>query len=426
MVKENDNMYNELEISREVIDLVNRCEDACKEEFKKIDDRAFNNSLKVLSSFHKNRINESHFNSTTGYGYNDLGREAIEEVFKDVLGAEDALVRNQFVSGSHALTVCFFALLRPGDVLLSVCGKPYDTMDEVIGIKENASSLMSFGVKYEQIDLVNDDFDYDKIGNYISTHKVKVVEIQRSKGYSTRKSLSIDKVKKCIDLIKSIDESVIVMVDNCYCEFVSDVEPVDPSVGADIMVGSLIKNLGGGIAPNGAYIAGRSDLINLCGERLTLPGEGREVGPTLGINKQFLQGIYMAPTVVASSLKTAVLASKVLEELGYDVEPKYNDERVDIVQNIIFRDPKKLIEYTRGIQQASAIDSMALVEASDMPGYDDKIIMASGSFTQGSSIELSCDGPMREPYIAYMQGGLTYNYGKLGVMKAVERLLKCE
>ena len=426
MVKENDNMYNELEISREVIDLVNRCEDACKEEFKKIDDRAFNNSLKVLSSFHKNRINESHFNSTTGYGYNDLGREAIEEVFKDVLGAEDALVRNQFVSGSHALTVCFFALLRPGDVLLSVCGKPYDTMDEVIGIKENASSLMSFGVKYEQIDLVNDDFDYDKIREYITNNKVKVVEIQRSKGYSTRKSLSLDKVKKCIDLIKSIDKNVIVMVDNCYCEFVSDVEPVDPSVGADIMVGSLIKNLGGGIAPNGAYIAGRSDLINLCGERLTLPGEGREVGPTLGINKQFLQGIYMAPTVVASSLKTAVLASKVLEELGYDVEPKYNDERVDIVQNIIFRDPKKLIEYTRGIQQASAIDSMALVEASDMPGYDDKIIMASGSFTQGSSIELSCDGPMREPYIAYMQGGLTYNYGKLGVMKAVERLLKCE
>lgn len=426
MVKENDNMYNELEISREVIDLVNRCEDACKEEFKKIDDRAFNNSLKVLSSFHKNRINESHFNSTTGYGYNDLGREAIEEVFKDVLGAEDALVRNQFVSGSHALTVCFFALLRPGDLLVSCCGKPYDTMDEVIGIKDNASSLISFGVKYDQIDLVNDDFDYDKIREYITNNKVKVVEIQRSKGYSTRKSLSLDKVKKCIDLIKSIDKNVIVMVDNCYCEFVSDVEPVHPSIGADIMVGSLIKNLGGGIAPNGAYIAGRKDLIDLCGERLTLPGEGREVGPTLGINKQFLQGIYMAPTVVASSLKTAVLASKVLEELGYDVEPKYNDERVDIVQNIIFRDPKKLIEYTRGIQQASAIDSMAIVEASDMPGYDDKIIMASGSFTQGSSIELSCDGPMREPYIAYMQGGLTYNYGKLGVMKAVERLLKCE
>ena len=424
MVKENDNMYNELEISREVIDLVNRCEDACKEEFKKIDDRAFNNSLKVLSSFHKNRINESHFNSTTGYGYNDIGREVIEEVFKDVLGSEDALVRNQFVSGSHALNVCFFALLRPGDLLVSVCGKPYDTLDEVIGIKENPSSLMSFGVKYHQIELVNDDFDYDSIREFISNNKVKVIEIQRSKGYSTRRSISLDKVKKVIELIKSIDKDIIVMVDNCYCEFVSDIEPVHPSIGADIMVGSLIKNLGGGIAPNGAYIAGRSDLIDLCGERLTLPGEGREVGPTLGINKSILQGLYMAPSVVASSLKTAVLASRVLEKLNFEVEPKYNDERVDIVQNIIFRDPNKLIEFTRGIQMASAIDSNALAEPSDMPGYDDKIIMASGSFTQGSSIELSCDGPIREPYIAYLQGGLTYNYGKLGVMKAVDRLLK--
>ena len=415
-------MYDILGIDSNIVELVNKCEKDCEEEFKKIDEMAFKNSLKVLSSFHKNRINESHFNSTTGYGYNDLGREAIEEVFKDVLGAEDALVRNQFVSGSHALNVCFFALLRPGDLLLSVCGKPYDTLDEVIGIKENASSLMSFGVKYDQIELVNDDFDYDKIREYISTHKVKVVEIQRSKGYSTRKSLSIEKVEKVIKLIKSIDSDVIIMVDNCYCEFVSDVEPV--SVGADVMIGSLIKNLGGGIAPNGAYIAGRKDLIDLCGERLTLPGEGREVGPTLGINKQILQGIYMAPSVVASSLKTAVLASRVLEVLNFEVEPKYNDKRADIVQNIIFRDPKKLIEFTRGIQMASAIDSTALVEASDMPGYDDKIIMASGSFTQGSSIELSCDGPIREPYIAYMQGSLTYPYGKLGVMKAVDRLLK--
>lgn len=414
-------MYDILGIDSNIVELVNRCEKDCEEEFKKIDERAFKNSLKVLSSFHKNRINESHFNSTTGYGYNDLGREAIEDVFKDVLGAEDALVRNQFVSGSHALNVCFFALLRPGDLLLSVCGKPYDTLDEVIGIKENASSLMSFGVKYDQIELVNDDFDYDKIREYISTHKVKVVEIQRSKGYSTRKSLSIEKVEKVIKLIKSIDSDVIIMIDNCYCEFVSDVEPV--SVGADVMVGSLIKNLGGGIAPNGAYIAGRKDLIDLCGERLTLPGEGREVGPTLGINKQILQGIYMAPSVVASSLKTAVLASRVLEVLNFEVEPKYNDKRADIVQNIIFRDPNKLIEFTRGIQMASAIDSMALVEASDMPGYDDKIIMASGSFTQGSSIELSCDGPIREPYIAYMQGALTYPYGKLGIMKAVDRLL---
>lgn len=417
-------MYQVLGIGNDVVELISKCERECLDEFAKIDERCFKNSLKVLSSFHKNRINESHFNFTTGYGYNDLGREAIENVFKDVLGAEDALVRNQFVSGSHALNVCFFALLRPGDELLSITGKPYDTLDEVIGIKDNPSSLKSFGVLYSQIELVNDDFDYDAIKEYISTHKVKVIEIQRSKGYSTRKSLSLDKLEKVIRMIKNIDSDIIIMVDNCYCEFVSDSEPL--SVGADVIVGSLIKNLGGGIAPNGAYIAGRHDLIELCGERLTLPGEGREVGPTLGINKQLLQGIYMAPNVVSSSLKTAVLASRVLEELGYDVEPKYNDERVDIVQNIVFRDADKLIEFTRGIQQASAIDSMALVEPSDMPGYGDKIIMASGSFTQGSSIELSCDGPIREPYIAYMQGALTYSYGKLGVMKAVDRLIEKE
>lgn len=414
-------MYRMLGISDEVTALVEKCEKECSEEFKKIDDICTFNSLKVLTSFHKNRISESHFNSTTGYGYNDVGRDAIEMVFKDVLGAEDALVRNQFVSGSHALNVCFFALLRPGDLLLSISGKPYDTLDEVIGIKDNPSSLKSYGVKYDQIELVNDDFDYDKIRDYISKHKVKVVEIQRSKGYSTRKSIDLVKVGKVIKLIKEIDNDVIIMIDNCYCEFVTDSEPLQ--LGADVIVGSLIKNLGGGIAPNGAYIAGRHDLVELCGERLTLPGEGREVGPTLGINKQILQGLYMAPSVVAASLKTAVLTSKVMEELGFDVEPKYNDERVDIVQNIIFHDPDKLIEFTRGIQQASAIDSNAIVEASDMPGYGDKIIMASGSFTQGSSIELSCDGPIREPYIGYMQGSLTYPYGKLGLMKAVERLL---
>ena len=414
-------MYKMLDVHDEVVELVNACEKDCLEEFKRVDDICTFNSLKVLSSFHKNRISESHFNSTTGYGYNDLGRDAIECVFKDVLGAEDALVRNQFVSGSHALSVCFFALLRPGDLLLSICGKPYDTLDEVIGIKENASSLKSYGVMYDQIDLINDDFNYDAIKDYISTHKVKVVEIQRSKGYSTRKSLDLIKVGKVIKLIKEIDDSVIIMIDNCYCEFVTDSEPLQ--LGADVIVGSLIKNLGGGIAPNGAYIAGRRDLIELCGERLTLPGEGREVGPTLGINKQILQGLYMAPSAVAASLKTAILASRVMEKLGYEVEPKYNDERVDIVQNIIFRDPDKLIEFTRGIQQASAIDSNAIVEASEMPGYGDKIVMASGSFTQGSSIELSCDGPIREPYIGYMQGSLTYPYGKLGLMKAVERLL---
>lgn len=415
-------MYNNLGISEEVVDLVNKCEIDCFEEFAKIDEAGSFNSLKVLASFHRNKVSEAHFVGTTGYGYNDLGRDVIEDIFKDVLGCEDALVRGQFISGSHALTVCFFGLLRPGDLLLSISGKPYDTLDEVIGIRDNPSSLKSFGVKYEQIDLVDDDFDYEKIEEFVKNNKVKVVEIQRSKGYSTRKSLSLEKLGKVIKLIKNIDKDVIIMVDNCYCEFVSEAEPV--SVGADIIVGSLIKNLGGGIAPNGAYIAGRRDLVSLCADRLTVPGCGKEVGPSLDINKQILQGLFMAPSVVSSALKTAILTSRVMEELGYDVEPKYNDERVDIVQNIIFRDPDKLIEFTRGIQEASAIDSMAIVEPSDMPGYDSQVIMASGSFTQGSSIELSCDGPLREPYIAYMQGGLTYQYGKLGLMKAVTRVLK--
>ena len=414
-------MYQDLGISEDVVRLVEEAEQDCQEEFTKLEKNGYLNSLKVLSSFHKNEITESCFNATTGYGYNDVGRDGIEAVFRDVLGAEKALVRSQFISGSHALNVCFFALLRPGDLLLSISGKPYDTLDQVIGLEENPSSLMSFGVQYDQIDLVNDDFDYEKIKNYLQNHKVKVIEIQRSKGYSTRKSISIDKLEKVISVIKSVDSDVIVMVDNCYCEMVGLKEPIE--VGADIMVGSLIKNLGGGIAPNGAYIAGRSDLIDLCADRLTLPGEGAEVGPTLGINKQILQGIFMAPSVVTSALKTAVLTSRALEKLGYDVEPRYQDERVDIVQNITFHDPEKLVLFTRGIQAGSPIDSNALVEAWDMPGYTDQVVMASGSFTQGSSIELSCDGPIREPYIAYMQGGLTYDYGKLGLMKAIDTLL---
>ena len=413
-------MYKELGISQETINLIEKCEESCQDEFKKIDEICEHNSLKVLASFHKNQVTEACFNPTTGYGYNDLGRETIENVFKDILESEDALVRSQFISGSHALTVCFFALLRPNDILLSITGKPYDTLDEVIGIKENKSSLKSFGVKYAQIDLIEDDFDYPKIEEYIKKNKVKVIEIQRSKGYSTRKSISNEKVEKVINLIKSIDQEIIIMIDNCYCEFVTKKEPT--AYKADVIVGSLIKNLGGGIAPNGAYIAGRHDLIELCAERLTLPGEGREVGPTLGINKQLLQGIYMAPSVVAASLKTAILTSKVLEELGYEVEPRYNDKRADIVQNIIFNDSRKLIEFTRGIQEGSAIDSNAVVEAWDMPGYTDKVVMASGSFTQGSTIELSCDGPIREPFIAYMQGSLTYPYGKIGLMKAIEKI----
>ena len=415
-------MYQELGIRESTVNFVKECEKELKEKFEEIDEMCEYNSLRVLSSFHKFEVSEAHFNATTGYGYNDCGRDTIEKIFADIFGCEDAIVRSQFISGSHALTVCLFGLLRPGDLLLSICGKPYDTLDEVIGIVDNPSSLKSFGVKYDQIDLVDNDFDYDAIEKYITSHKVKVIEIQRSKGYSTRASLTIDKVEKVISFIKNIDKDIIIMVDNCYCEFVSRVEPV--AIGADVMVGSLIKNLGGGIAPNGAYIAGRHDLIELCAERLTLPGEGREVGPSLGINKQILQGLFFAPSVVASALKTAILASKVLEHLGYSVDPKWNDERADIVQNIAFGDPNLLIEFTRGIQQASPIDSNALVEPSDMPGYLDQVIMAAGAFTQGSSIELSCDGPIRPPYIAYMQGGLTYDYGKLGLMKAVDRIIK--
>lgn len=406
----------------EIKELVLNCENELTDEFKKIDDNKFFFSEQVLNSFKKNNLSENAFNSTTGYGYNDLGREIIEKVYADIFKSESAVVRSQFISGSHALNVTFFALLRPGDLLLSISGCPYDTLHEVIGIKENPSSLASFNINYHEIDLVNDDFNYEAIESYLKNTKVKVIEIQRSKGYSTRKSLSIEKLEKVIKLIKSIDKDIIVMVDNCYCEFVERKTPIE--VGADVAVGSLIKNLGGGIAPNGAYVVGRRDLIKLVGERLTLPGEGLEVGPTLGINKQILEGLFFAPSVVASSLKTAVLTSKVMESLGYDVEPKYNDHRCDIVQNIIFRDREKLIKYVQGVQYGSPIDANVTAIPWDMPGYDDQVIMASGSFTQGSSIEFSCDAPIREPYIAYQQGGLTYEYGKLGLISAIENLEK--
>ena len=414
--------YEELGINDKALSIVREAEEAVRAEFEKIDDMAMKNSLKVLTSFHKNNVSECHFNGTTGYGYNDIGRDKIENVFRDVLGAEDALVRNQFISGSHALTVCFNALLRPGDRLLSISGKPYDTLDEVIGIRDNPSSLKSYGVSYDQIELENNDFRYDDIRKYLENNKVRVIEIQRSRGYSTRSALDIFKIEKVIKLIKKVDSDVIVMIDNCYCELVEEVSPLE--VGADVIVGSLIKNLGGGIASNGAYIAGRKDLVSLCAERLTVPGCGKEVGPSLGANKQFLQGLYMAPNAVASSLKTAVLTSYVMKKLGFDVEPAYNDPRVDIVQTIIFNDSDKLVKFTQGIQEASAIDSNVAAIPSDMPGYDSQVIMASGSFTQGSSIEISCDGPLRSPYIAYMQGGLTYQYGKLALLRAISKLLE--
>lgn len=415
-------MYNLFGISEEARKIVLDEESKIKKQFEEIDNMCDINSLKVLKAFNDNKISEAHFNSTTGYGYDDIGRDKIEDVFASILGAESALVRSQFISGSHALCVALFSYLRPKDIMLSITGTPYDTLHEVIGIKENESSLKAFNIKYHEIDLKDNDFDYDKIEEFIKNNKVKLIEIQRSKGYSTRKSVVIEKVEKVIKLIRKIDKDIIIMVDNCYCEFVEDKTPLE--VGADIIVGSLIKNLGGGIAPNGAYIAGKKRLVNLAGERLTLPGEGREVGPSLGINKAILQGIFNAPSVVASALKTAVLTSKVLESLGYSVEPKYNDKRADIVQNIIFGNEKDLVNYCVGIQSASPIDSFSKPVPYNMPGYSDKVVMASGSFTQGSSIELSCDGPVRPPFIAYQQGSITYQYGKLAVMKAVSLILK--
>lgn len=389
--------------------------------FNNIDDVCFYNSQKVIKAFWQANISETDFNSTTGYGYGDVGRDKIEKVYSDIFETEAALVRNQFISGTHALSTAFFALLRPGDLLLSITGKPYDTLDSIIGFNDNQSSLKSFGIRYDQIDLKNNCFDYEAISKYLKLNKVKVIEIQRSIGYSTRSSIGIEDIDEVIRLVKGIDKDIIVMVDNCYCEFVGKLEPTQ--VGADICVGSLIKNLGGGIASNGAYIVGNKDLINLCSERLNVAGEASDVGPSLGANKMFLQGLYMAPSVVASALKTSVLAAYLLEEMGYSVNPRWNDERNDIVLAIKFNDKEKLINFVEGIQSGSAIDANVLPVASSMPGYDDEIIMASGSFTQGSSIEISCDGPLRKPYIAYLQGGLTYEYGKIALIKALEKIM---
>lgn len=389
--------------------------------FNNIDDVCFYNSQKVIKAFWQASISENDFNSTTGYGYGDIGRDKIEKVYSDIFETESALVRNQFISGTHALSTAFFALLRPGDLLLSITGKPYDTLDSIIGFNDNQSSLKSFGIRYDQIDLKNNCFDYEAISKYLKLNKVKVIEIQRSIGYSTRSSIGIEDLDEVIRLVKGIDKDIIVMVDNCYCEFVGKLEPTQ--VSADICVGSLIKNLGGGIASNGAYIVGKKDLINLCSERLNVAGEASDVGPSLGANKMFLQGLYMAPSVVASALKTSVLAAYLLEKMGYSVNPRWNDERNDIVLAIKFNDKEKLIKFVEGIQSGSAIDANVLPVASSMPGYDDEIIMASGSFTQGSSIEISCDGPLRKPYIAYLQGGLTYEYGKIALIKALEKIM---
>ena len=408
-------MYEELikKIDKKIID---------EKLFDEIDNVERFYSKKILDAFKEFRVSETDFHGTTGYGYNDTGRDKIDSIFARVLDSEKALVRSQFISGTHALTVTFFGLLRPGDTLLSISGLPYDTLDEVIGIKDNPSSLKSFGINFDYIDLLNNDFDDEKIKEYLNKNKVKVIEIQRSRGYSTRSAINLDKIKRIVKLIKSINKYIIIMVDNCYCEMTSILNPTSNEIGCDIMVGSLIKNLGGGIAPNGAYVAGRADLVDLVAERLTVPGQGAEVGPSMDMNKKVLQGIYMAPSVVAASLKTNIFAGFLLNELGFITSPKYNEEHVDIVLAITFNNPDKLINYVEGIQEYSAIDNYVKPVPADMPGYTDKIIMASGSFTSGSSIEISCDGPIREPFIAYMQGSLTYQYGRLAVINAVGKV----
>lgn len=393
------------------IDIVNK---KIEDELKEIDKIVYSNSKKVLDAFHKEKVLTTDFNSSTGYGYNDIGRDKVEKVFADYFGCESALVRCQFVSGTHALSTAFFGILRPGDTLLSISGLPYDTLHEVIGIKDNPSSLKAFGINFKYIDLINNDFDYDKIRDNLN---VKMVHIQRSIGYSLRDTLSIDKIEKVIKFIRSINKDVIIMIDNCYCEMCSYKEPTE--IGADLVIGSLIKNLGGGIANNGGYICGKSELVNLCSERLTSPGLGAEVGPSLNQTRNFMLGFYEAPMVVGNALKTKVFARELLKLLGCDM---INNELNDIVLGIVFNDREKLIKFVKGIQMGSAIDSCYLPVPTDMPGYDNQIIMASGSFTEGSSIELSCDAPIREPFVAYLQGALTFEYGKLGIIKAVENI----
>ena len=415
-------MYSEFGIKKEILELSKEVEYECITQFEKIEQIKEINSLKVLSAFQKCGLSEMHMQSASGYGIDEPGRNKIEEIYAEIFNTEDALVRAQLISGTHALAVTLFGLLRPNDTMLSITGAPYDTLQTIIGInkEQSKSSLKQFGVKYEQIDLVNDDFNIDLIKERVSKKDIKLIEIQRSKGYSTRKSLTISKIEKVINAIREVNSEVIIMVDNCYGEFVEEKEPTD--VGADIIVGSLMKNLGAGIATSGAYIAGKKDLIELCAERLTAPGVGKEIGPSLNQNTAFIKGLFFAPSVVASSVKTAVFASRILERLGYNVNPKYDEPRADIVQTIELGDSDKLIKFCQGIQMGSPIDSNVIPEPSGMAGYDDQVIMAAGTFTQGSTIELSCDGPIREPYIAYMQGGLTYEYGKFGILKALSVL----
>ncbi len=416
------NIYRQIGIRRSVLDFGNQIEASLKDRFDAIDQMAEYNQLKVIHAMQENRVNVSCFNYVSGYGYDDHGRDTLEKVYASIFHTEAALVRPQITCGTHALALALAANLRPGDELVSVAGKPYDTLEEVIGIRPSNGSLAEYGISYKQVDLLPDgSFDFEGIKNTLS-EKTKLVTIQRSKGYQTRPSFSVAQIGKAISFVKSLRPDIICMVDNCYGEFVEELEPSD--VGADMVVGSLIKNPGGGLAPIGGYIAGREDLIENCGYRLTSPGLGREVGASLDVMRSFYQGLFLAPTVVASALKGAIFAANIYEKLGYPVVPNGSESRHDIIQAVEFGKPEGVIAFCKGIQAAAPVDSYVTPEPWPMPGYDSDVIMAAGAFVQGSSIELSADGPIKEPYAVYFQGGLTAPHAKLGILMSLEYLIR--
>lgn len=414
-------------ISDKTLKLVSEAEESIKEQFKHIENICEINQLRVMKAFADNRVSDSHFVATTGYGYDDLGRDTLDRVYADIMGAEDALVRHNFISGTHTISTALFAVLRPNDILVSITGKPYDTLEEVIGIQGEAGngSLKDFGVKYVQIDLKHDGTpDLEQIKFTLTHMNVKAVTIQRSKGYGWRPTYSAKDIGALIEFVKKISPETICIVDNCYGEFVETEEPT--AYGADLIAGSLIKNPGGGLAPTGGYIAGKQKYVELCAYRLTSVGIGKEAGASLGFNRQMYQGLFMAPHVVSQALKAAVLCSSVFEKLGFEVDPKPNEIRHDIIQSIKFGDPDKVTAFCQGIQKGAPVDSFVTPEPWDMPGYSSQVIMAAGAFVQGASIELSADAPIKPPYIAYMQGGLTYESAKLGIMVAADKMLRKE
>lgn len=416
-----DTIYADMGIEQEVYDFGERVCASLKDRFAAIDETAEYNQLKVLNAMQKNRVGEACLLGTTGYGYNDIGRDTLEKVYADVFHTEDALVRPQITCGTHALALALHSNLRPGDELLSPVGKPYDTLEEVIGIRKSNGSLQEYGVTYRQVDLLADgSFDYEGIKNAV-TDKTKLVTIQRSKGYQTRPTLSVAQIGELIAFLKNIKPDILCMVDNCYGEFVERLEPSD--AGADMVVGSLIKNPGGGLAPIGGYIAGKKLCVENAAHRLTSPGLGKEVGASLGILPQFYQGFFLAPTVTAGALKGAVFASRIYEKMGFGVVPDSTQSRHDIIQSVVLGSPAGVNAFCRGIQAAAPVDSFVTPEPWDMPGYDSPVIMAAGAFVSGSSIELSADGPMKEPYAVYFQGGLTFPHAKFGILKSLQMLI---